>query len=178
MKLTRCPVCHSNLHLDALIQDDSGRDLLVEVSKLPDFVAKPMLAYLSLFRPLKSDLSNSRALRLICEVTTEFKADHILATSLVECVGKLREKRQLHSDQKPLTNHNYLKQVYKTVAVRNHVHVDALENKKNSKTDAPQPDNSAWYLEQAKRMQSMGIDPLSDKSSISKKLKELNWRPE
>ncbi|EHA6976909.1 hypothetical protein JMC50_005104, partial [Vibrio parahaemolyticus] len=63
MKLTRCPVCHTNLHLDALIQDQSGKELLGEVASLPDFVARPMLAYLSLFRPAKSDLSLSRTLR-------------------------------------------------------------------------------------------------------------------
>ncbi|MDG2881475.1 hypothetical protein P7M59_26635, partial [Vibrio parahaemolyticus] len=61
MKLSRCPVCHANLHLEALVQDDAGRELLGEVAKLPDFVAKPMLSYLGLFRPAKQDLSNARA---------------------------------------------------------------------------------------------------------------------
>ncbi len=113
MKLSRCPVCHSNLYLDALIQDQAGRELLSDVSAMPDFVARPMLSYLSLFRPAKSDLSNSRALRLMREVTELFKVDHLLASALVESVGKLREKRQQTGDVKPLANHNYLKSVYK-----------------------------------------------------------------
>ncbi|MBO0216912.1 hypothetical protein J0676_25935, partial [Vibrio sp. Vb2880] len=92
-----------------------GKELLGEVASLPDFVARPMLAYLSLFRPAKSDLSLSRTLRLLREVTEEYKADHVLASALVECVGKLREKRAQYNDTKPLANHNYLKQVYKTI---------------------------------------------------------------
>ncbi|MCG6405249.1 hypothetical protein K6U20_11510 [Vibrio fluvialis] len=80
MKLTRCPICHGNIHLDALIADDAGRELLAKVANLPDFIARPMLSYISLFRPVKSDLSNSRALRMIEEVTSEYKADHLLAS--------------------------------------------------------------------------------------------------
>ncbi|MBE3911545.1 hypothetical protein HJ155_03925 [Vibrio parahaemolyticus] len=178
MKLTRCPVCHANLHLDALIQDQSGKELLGEVASLPDFVARPMLAYLSLFRPAKSDLSLSRTLRLLREVTEEYKADHVLASALVECVGKLREKRAQYNDTKPLANHNYLKQVYKTIAVRNNVAVPEYNKKWEGKAQETKPDNSAWYFEQAKRMQSLGQDPLGEKSTIAEKLKELGWNPD
>ncbi|MCR9669564.1 hypothetical protein [Vibrio parahaemolyticus] len=178
MKLTRCPICHTNLHLDALIQDQSGKELLGEVASLPDFVARPMLAYLSLFRPAKSDLSLSRTLRLLREVTEEYKADHVLASALVECVGKLREKRAQYNDTKPLANHNYLKQVYKTIAVRNNVHVDEHKHKGKQAEVTTKPDNSAWYFEQAKRMQSLGQDPLGEKSTIADKLKELGWNPD
>ena len=27
MRLGRCPVCHAHLHLDALVQDEAGRDI-------------------------------------------------------------------------------------------------------------------------------------------------------
>ncbi|ANZ09316.1 hypothetical protein WOC12_18245 [Vibrio parahaemolyticus] len=178
MKLTRCPVCHTNLHLDALIQDQSGKELLGEVASLPDFVARPMLAYLSLFRPAKSDLSLSRTLRLLREVTEEYKADHVLASALVECVGKLREKRAQYNDTKPLANHNYLKQVYKTIAVRNNVAVPASNPKVVESGRGPEkPDNRAWYIEQANRMLAVGQDPLGVKSAIAEKLRELDWRP-
>lgn len=177
MKLTRCPVCHTNLHLDALIQDQSGKELLGEVASLPDFVARPMLAYLSLFRPAKSDLSLSRTLRLLREVTEEYKADHVLASALVECVGKLREKRAQYNDTKPLANHNYLKQVYKTIAVRNNVHVDEHKYKGKQAEVTTKPDNRAWYIEQAIRMIAVGQDPLSESSPIANKLRELNWKP-
>jgi hypothetical protein len=177
MKLTRCPCCHANITLDALIADDAGRDLLAEVAKLPDFVARPMMSYLTLFRPAKSDLSNSRALRILLEVTQEFRADHLLASSLVECVNKLREKRLLHNDSKPLANHNYLKQVYKTIAVRNNVHVNDHAHKPSEQAETQKPDDSAWYYQQAERMQRLGQDPLGGSSAIAKRLRELNWSP-
>ncbi|PMS49930.1 hypothetical protein [Vibrio parahaemolyticus] len=177
MKLTRCPVCHTNLHLDALIQDQAGKELLADVSNLPDFVARPLLAYLSLFRPAKSDLSLSRTLRLMREVTDEYRADHLLASALIECVQKLREKRQLHNDTKPLANHNYLKQVYKTLAVRNNVTLEPHKHKGEVAQKTTQPDNSAWYIEQAERMVKIGQDPLAEGSTIAAKLRELNWQP-
>lgn len=177
MKLSRCPVCHSNIHLDALIADDSGRELLAAVASLPDIVARPMLSYIGLFRPAKSDLSNARALRLVQEVTTEFKADHLLANALAECVAKLREKRQQYGDAKPLANHNYLKQVYKTLAVRNNVSVE-IPSGKAEKAEMVKEDNSAWYFEQAARMVRAGQDPLGERSTIASRLRELNWKPE
>jgi hypothetical protein len=177
MKLTRCPCCHANIYLDALIADDAGRDLLAEVAKLPDFVARPMMSYLTLFRPAKSDLSNSRAVRLLREVTDEYRCDHLLASALIECVAKLREKRLQFNDSKPLANHNYLKQVYKTTAVRNNVSVES-PSKTGSKQEMPTVDNTAWYLEQAARMKKLGQDPLGERSAIAAKLRELNWKPE
>ncbi|ENP8182089.1 hypothetical protein ACEH47_002581 [Vibrio cholerae] len=177
MKLCRCPICHSNITLDALIADDAGRELLSLVAQLPDFVARPMMGYISLFRPAKSDLSNSRALRLIGEVLELYKADHLLASALIECTTKLREKRQQHGDSKPLANHNYLKSVYKTLAVRNNVAVS--EPTANSEKAEPQrEDVSAWYVERANQMLAQGKDPLGEKSPIAAKLRELGWKQE
>ncbi len=177
MKLSRCPVCHTNLHLDALIQDQAGRELLSDVSSMPDFVSRPMLAYLSLFRPAKSDLSNSRALRLMREVTDMFKVDHLLASALSESVGKLREKRQQTNDVKPLANHNYLKSVYKTLAAKNNIAYSEDQTTKGESAPAPKPDNSQWYVEQAQRMLKVGKDPLAADSTIADKLREMNWEP-
>lgn len=176
MKLARCPVCHSNLNLDAMIQDQAGKELMADLSNMPDFVSRPLLAYLSLFRPAKSDLSLSRTLRLMREVTDEYRTDHLLASALAECVGKLREKRQLHGDTKPLANHNYLKQVYKTMAVRNNVAVSDCTSKGKEEQPAAKADNSAWYIEQAERMVKIGQDPLGERSTIADKLREIGWK--
>lgn len=176
MKLTRCPCCHSNIHLDALIQDDAGRELLATIATVPDFVARPLLNYLGLFRPAKSDLSNTRAVRLLNEVVDVYIADHVLASALVECVNKLREKRLQFNDSKPLANHNYLKSVYQTVAVKNNVSPDRRKNNKEPETPVQQ-DNSAWYIEQAEKMIKLGQDPLGARSTIAKKLNEMNWSP-
>lgn len=173
MKLTRCPVCHANLHLDALVQDEAGRALLIAVAKLPDVVAKPMLSYLGLFRPAKQDLSNARALKLIEEVLASYRADHVLAAALTETVNKIHEKRLNYSDAKPLANHNYLKQVYQSAATRMG---GSPEGKSNVKAAVSQKqDDSAWYFEQAQRMVRAGQDPLGNGSSIASRLKELGW---
>ena len=34
MKLCRCPVCHSDIHLDALLEDDAGREILGIITNL------------------------------------------------------------------------------------------------------------------------------------------------
>ena len=68
MKLARCPICHSDIHLDQLLEDDAGRELLALIAKCNAEVARPLVAYISLFRPEKSALSNSRAVKLIKEV--------------------------------------------------------------------------------------------------------------
>ncbi|EOB9552171.1 hypothetical protein ACIX9V_000031 [Vibrio vulnificus] len=175
MKLCRCPICHSTLNLDALIADEAGRELLAVVAKMPDFIARPMMSYITLFRPLKSDLSNSRALRLIEEVLAEYKPDHLLASALIECTTKLREKRQQLGDDKPLANHNYLKSVYKTLAVKNNVAIAAAPK---AQAQPAQPDNSAWYIQRANQMVAQGKDPLAETSPIAAKLRELNWSPE
>ncbi|MGR3221816.1 hypothetical protein ABMX95_01905 [Vibrio vulnificus] len=174
MKLCRCPICHSTLNLDALIADEAGRELMAVVAKMPDFIARPMMSYITLFRPLKSDLSNSRALRLIEEVLAEYKLDHLLASALIECTTKLREKRQQLGDDKPLANHNYLKSVYKTLAVKNNVAIAAAPQAQAQPQPA-QPDNSAWYIQRANQMVAQGKDPLAETSPIAAKLRELGW---
>jgi hypothetical protein len=174
MKLTRCPICHSNIHLDALVSDDAGRELLGEVANLSDIVARPMLAYIGLFRPAKQDLTNARALKLIREVLEAYRADHVLASALTETVQKIREKRGKYSDVKPLTNHNYLKQVYQSLATKLG---GSPEGKAAATAEQAKPDDSDWYFEQAKRMQRAGQDPLGERSAIAKRLKELNWLP-
>jgi hypothetical protein len=44
MNLGRCPCCHSRLHLDALVQDDAGRDLLVLLSHLDAETGRALVA--------------------------------------------------------------------------------------------------------------------------------------
>ena len=34
MHLSRCPICHSRISLEALVQDEAGRELLALVARL------------------------------------------------------------------------------------------------------------------------------------------------
>lgn len=115
MQLTRCPVCHSRIGLEQLIQDEAGRELLALVARLPDWLAAPLVSYLGLFRPATRDLANDRALRLGREAL-ELHADHgILAQALVETVQAMRAKQD-KGQFKPLANHAYLGSVLESVA--------------------------------------------------------------
>ncbi|MDD2167883.1 hypothetical protein Q7285_02505 [Glaesserella parasuis] len=114
MKLCRCPICHSNLHLEALIEDEAGRELLAKISQLTHGVAKPMVAYLGLFKPAQSNLSNSRALKIMGDVLELYECSKLLAHCLSETVQSVRKKRLNGQNMEPLANHNYLKSVYET----------------------------------------------------------------
>lgn len=109
MNLGRCPVCHSRLHLDQLIEDDAGRGLLALLTKLDRSMSGALVSYLSLFRSKTRDLSNDRALRLAEEALSLAHAQELLP-ALCHTVEQMRQKQQT-GGFKPLTNHNYLKRV-------------------------------------------------------------------
>lgn len=112
MNLTRCPVCHSKIHLEHLIQDEAGRNLLALVSRLPDWFAMPLVSYLGLFRSATRDLANDRALRLAREVL-EISDCSAMSLALAETVEAMRQK-QIEQSFKPMVNHNYLKRVFES----------------------------------------------------------------
>lgn len=113
MKLCRCPVCHSDIHLDQL-EDDAGRELLGLITELKYGVARPLVSYIALFRPDTSALSNSRAIKLMREVLAMFPASQLLAHSLSETVNAVQKKRKESRNLAPLNNHRYLMQVMET----------------------------------------------------------------
>lgn len=53
MKLCRCPVCHSDIHLDQLLEDDAGREILTILTQLKGNNARAIVSYIALFRPEK-----------------------------------------------------------------------------------------------------------------------------
>lgn len=115
MKLGRCHVCHSNLHLDALVADDAARELLTLLTPLDGGLGRALVAYLGLFRPEKSDLSWKRALKLATEAMALSANRDWLRAALEETVQKLRTTRA-HGHHQPLTNHNYLKKVLASIS--------------------------------------------------------------
>lgn len=112
MMLGRCPVCHSHIALEAVVQDESARELLGLLAGMSVELGRALVAYLGLFRSAKRDLANDRALRLAREVRALTTDEARLATALAETVEALRGK-----GGPPLKNHNYLKRVLESVAV-------------------------------------------------------------
>ena len=117
MQLTRCPICHSRIHLEALCQDEAGRELMASLAQLDTSTAAALVAYIGLFRPPTRDLANDRALRLLRQVE-ELGGGVItphLAEAMTETVEAMR-KKQVEGTFKPLTNHRYLASVFESVS--------------------------------------------------------------
>ena len=107
MMLGRCPVCHSQISLEAVCQDEAGRELLGLLANLPGETSRALVQYLGLFRPEKRDLSNDRALRLAREVLALCADSLRLSAAMAETVEAIRAK----SGAVPMKNHNYLRRV-------------------------------------------------------------------
>ena len=120
MRLTRCPICRNHISLEAIVQDEAGRELLKLLVKLDTQTGAALVSYLGLFRPPTRDLANERALRLAKETldlptrADEQAAMTCLAIALSETVEALRSKEP----QQPLKNHNYLKKVLESIQAR------------------------------------------------------------
>lgn len=110
MQLNRCPICHSRISLDALAQDEAGRELLGMLAKLDTDTGTALVGYLSLFRSKTRDLANDRALKLAREALS-LASGLTLAQAMRQTVEQIQAK-----GGKPLTNHNYLKRVLEDVA--------------------------------------------------------------
>lgn len=131
MKLCRCPVCHASISLDALVEDDAGRELMGILAKNPK-ISRALVAYLTLFRPEKRDLSNSRAATLVREALELEKDQDILRVAMIEAVEAARAKRV---EWKPPKNHNWLKAFIKNARAAQN-----LEPEIKPRKHAPPPD--------------------------------------
>ncbi|MDW0615755.1 hypothetical protein P2G58_13525 [Mannheimia haemolytica] len=56
MKLCKCPICHSDISFEALIEDDAGRELLNTIVNIGGNCGRAVVAYLGLFKCRRSDL--------------------------------------------------------------------------------------------------------------------------
>ncbi|PVX80028.1 hypothetical protein [Paraburkholderia unamae] len=77
MPLFSCPNCRASMSLDVVLADDAPRDALaaiIEVHPAGDSFVKPMLRYVGLFAPPKSQMSHSRMATLIRELAPLIRA--------------------------------------------------------------------------------------------------------
>ncbi|TXF11906.1 hypothetical protein [Pelomicrobium methylotrophicum] len=105
--LARCPVCHSHLQLEAIVQDEAARELLGVLSALDATLSRALVGYLGLWRPAKQDLRWDRALRLAREVLALEADPARLAWALSETTEAIRAK----GGSTPIKSHGYLKRV-------------------------------------------------------------------
>jgi len=106
----KCPSCSAENDLATLFDCAAGSELMKLLSELEPTLARPLLAYLGLFRSKSRALSWDRALKLAREVLELTSNQAQLSTAIGKAVEILREK-QRSGNWKPLGNHNYLKRV-------------------------------------------------------------------
>ena len=122
-----CPNCYAEFALEAALDDEAARELMGVLASLERDVARPLTAYLGLFRPRSRRLSWDRALRLVREVQQLPADSDQLAIALAETVEAMRKKQEA-GQWKPLGNHNYLKSVLETVEARPAANVERAES--------------------------------------------------
>jgi hypothetical protein len=105
--LLHCPLCHAQFPIEALTQDQAGRELLALMGKQG---TPTLLSYLTLFRSEKRALSFERALKLAKEALALTDDPAQLEHAMADTVESIRAKRE-EGQGKPLKNHNYLKRV-------------------------------------------------------------------
>lgn len=118
MKLCKCPICHSDISFEALIEDDAARELFNTVITMGSGCGAAVVPYLGLFKPEKSSLSNSRALKLVKSLLEMYQPSNVLERALRDTVEQVRRNRRETGRIEPLANHNYLKKVYESVKVQ------------------------------------------------------------
>lgn len=151
MKLGRCPICHSHLHLDALVQDAAGRQVLGLISKLGYRLAPVITGYIALFRPEKRDLANDRALQLIEETLALTNNQPLLAEALRDTLEQLYQNR-LNGKLKPLSNHNYLKKVIQAKASEQVFNNTSSTVELKHQENVNSTENQRLFEEQMKRL--------------------------
>jgi len=112
MQINRCPVCHARIGLDALVQDEAGRELLGVLARLPVEAGSALVGYLGLFRSASRDLANAKALKLAKEVL-DLAPLELVAEAMRKTVESLQG-----CGNRPLSNHNYLKKVLEDILLK------------------------------------------------------------
>lgn len=135
MNLT-CPCCHAKYPLEASLDGEAAGELQLLIAKAGP-LARPLIAYLGLFRSKTRALSFDRAVRLGSEVLELATDPRGLAVALSETVEAIRAKRD-QGQVKPLTNHNYLKRVLESVADRPEIIPQTIPTW-NEATEPPAP---------------------------------------
>ena len=110
----RCPACHASYDLIVALEVQASTEMARRFHKAPISLARPLVAYLSFFKPRTRSLSNDKTLRLWDEVLALCSDEMQLSTALQKAVEALREK-QSQGTFKQLKNHAYLQRVLEDV---------------------------------------------------------------
>ncbi len=112
MRLNRCHICHSNLNVFALAEDEASAKLLGKLSTFDTLTGNALMGYLTLFAPAKTALTSSKSLRIVNEVEALADGDWArAAVAMATTVESIRSQRQQGKETSVFNSHTYLKKV-------------------------------------------------------------------
>lgn len=117
MKLSMCPFCHGAITLDAICQDEAGRELMAIIIGMDTVSGTSLASYLTLFRSNTRYLSNDKALKLAKEAIALGELPSVVRAMQIT-VDSIHNKR--HSGEKTTVfkDHSYLKKVLVDIPVQ------------------------------------------------------------
>lgn len=185
MRLT-CPGCGAEMTLDVAIAHEGARAATLTALELPDRLGKQLIAYVTLFRPPKRQLSHDRLAAILGELLPMIQAAQIERNGRTwpapiqywqDGIEAMLAKRDADRLQLPLKSHGYLLEIIAGMA-------HAAEGKAESKREqerayaysTPRTDSSSAPGPLGKYVQVGGIAPMPIKTreSIDKILGKRN----
>lgn len=124
MRLT-CPACGAEMTLDIALAHEGARAATLTALELPDRLGKALIAYVSLFRPAKRQLSHDRLAAILGELLPMIQAAQIERNGRtwpapVEYwragIEAMIAKRDAGRLQLPLKSHGYLLEIIAGIA--------------------------------------------------------------
>lgn len=116
-----CPECGAQAHLSAFFAEDDGKRLAALLADMVPELGRAVIAYLGLFKPLKSALRLARAVKLVQELVALVETGTVCrderngvrrpASPAMWAAGIEQMLAQRASLTLPLENHNYLRAV-------------------------------------------------------------------
>jgi hypothetical protein len=125
--LIKCPACGASASLDALIDDEPAAQALMLALKLSP-VGRSLVKYLGLFRPAKRQLSWSKVVTLLGELTPMIESQRISRNGVIYeapmavwevAIDKVLMMRDSGKLATPLKSHGYLLEIIVTEAGKN-----------------------------------------------------------
>ena len=116
-----CPDCGSQAHLSAFFAEDDGKRLAAQLAGMAPELGRAVIGYLGLFKPAKTALRLTRAVKIVEELQQLVDAGTVCndersgvrrpASPATWAAGVEQMLAQRASLTLPLANHNYLRAV-------------------------------------------------------------------
>lgn len=124
MRLT-CPACGAEMTLDIALAHEGARSATLTALELPDRLGKSLIAYVTLFRPPKRQLSHDRLAAILGELLPMIQAAQIERNGRTwpapieywrAAIEAMLAKRDAGRLQLPLKSHGYLLEIIAGIA--------------------------------------------------------------